>query len=129
MARAPLARASSRSRVRSWCWRTSAARWKRYSRLLLYFLHGVIQRAPRDRPRTRVGAKDHARSARKRSSSRTRLTRITRALQRRDVDAALAHVAARVVDWSGGTRIGESLHVFNRDWARRVLGTRRRGAA
>ncbi len=52
----------------------------------------------------------------------TRLTRITRALQRRDVDAALAQVAARVVDWAGGTRIGECLHVFNRDWARRVLG-------
>ena len=25
-------------------------------------------------------------------------------------------------DWSGGTRIGTSLHRFNRDWSRRVLG-------
>jgi len=27
-----------------------------------------------------------------------------------------------VQDWSGGTRIGESLHNFNKVWARRVLG-------
>jgi uncharacterized protein len=26
------------------------------------------------------------------------------------------------VDWSGGTRIGEALARFNRDWSRRVLG-------
>jgi uncharacterized protein with von Willebrand factor type A (vWA) domain len=30
-----------------------------------------------------------------------------------------------VVDWSGGTRIGESLTTFNRQWSRRML---RRGA-
>jgi uncharacterized protein with von Willebrand factor type A (vWA) domain len=52
----------------------------------------------------------------------TRLTRITRELRSRDPDAALAAVAARVHDWSGGTRIGETLRVFNREWARRVLG-------
>ncbi len=40
----------------------------------------------------------------------------------RDVDEALARVAARVEDWDGGTRIGETLHRFNVDWARRVLG-------
>ena len=28
---------------------------------------------------------------------------------------------ARRGDWEGGTRIAESLHAFNRDWARRVL--------
>jgi uncharacterized protein len=39
----------------------------------------------------------------------TRLTRITRALDGRDPDAALQAVAARVVDWDGGTRIGDSL--------------------
>lgn len=52
----------------------------------------------------------------------TRLTRITRALRGRDPDAALAAVSGAVPDWAGGTRIGESLHAFNRDWARRVLG-------
>jgi uncharacterized protein with von Willebrand factor type A (vWA) domain len=52
----------------------------------------------------------------------TQLTNITRNLRDRDPDAALAKVAGQVTDWSGGTRIGESLSAFNRLWARRVLG-------
>ncbi len=52
----------------------------------------------------------------------TRLTNITRELRDRDPDVALAKVSRSVKDWSGGTRIGESLHRFNQDWARRVLG-------
>jgi uncharacterized protein with von Willebrand factor type A (vWA) domain len=52
----------------------------------------------------------------------TRLTRITRELRDRRPDAALARVATSVTDWSGGTRIGESLGTFNRRWSRRVLG-------
>jgi uncharacterized protein len=52
----------------------------------------------------------------------TRLTNITRHLRHRDVDVALAGVAAAVADWSGGTRIGASLHEFNRRWSRRLLG-------
>jgi uncharacterized protein with von Willebrand factor type A (vWA) domain len=52
----------------------------------------------------------------------TQLTNITRNLRDRDPDAALARVAGQVEDWSGGTRIGESLGQFNRLWARRVLG-------
>jgi len=51
----------------------------------------------------------------------THLTRVTRELAGRDPDAGLARVSAAVSDWSGGTRIGESLRTFNRDWARRVL--------
>jgi uncharacterized protein with von Willebrand factor type A (vWA) domain len=54
--------------------------------------------------------------------SGTRLTRVTRQLRARDVDQALAEVGRKVVDWSGGTRIGEVLHDFNTQWARRVLG-------
>lgn len=54
----------------------------------------------------------------------TRLTAITRLLQRRDVDQALAEVAARVPDFDGGTRIGASLHHFNRYWSRRVVSQR-----
>ena len=95
-----------------------------YSRLILYFLHGVMQRAPATARRSRNRAPQE-RSGVARTEAfvfATRLTRITRALRRRDVDAALAQVTARVVDWAGGTRIGESLHAFNRDWARRVLG-------
>ncbi len=52
----------------------------------------------------------------------TRLTNITRELRDRDPDAAIAKVAGGVKDWSGGTRIGESLKTFNQRWARRVLG-------
>lgn len=50
----------------------------------------------------------------------TRLTRITHELRRRDVGAALRLVSDAVHDWSGGTRIGESLETFNRQWSRRV---------
>lgn len=50
----------------------------------------------------------------------TRLTRITVPLQRRSPDVALAEAAALVVDWEGGTRIGESLGEFARTWGRRV---------
>lgn len=42
----------------------------------------------------------------------TRLTRITRALKLRDVDAALGRTAALVEDWDGGTRIGPTLLAF-----------------
>ena len=52
----------------------------------------------------------------------TRLTNVTRAMRARDPDEALAQCSALAVDWSGGTRIGEALARFNRDWARRALG-------
>lgn len=42
----------------------------------------------------------------------TRLTRITRALRLRDLDAALDRTAALVEDWDGGTRIGPTLLAF-----------------
>lgn len=51
----------------------------------------------------------------------TRLTRLTVELRRRRPDDALARAAEAVVDWEGGTRIGESLHTFLRDWGRRGL--------
>ncbi len=37
-------------------------------------------------------------------------------------DAALKAAGSEAQDWSGGTRIGACLDVFNRDWSRRVLG-------
>ncbi len=49
----------------------------------------------------------------------TRLTRITRELENRRPDEALSRAAEAVVDWDGGTRIGESLAAFVRDWGRR----------
>ncbi|HEX3824732.1 MAG TPA: VWA domain-containing protein [Mycobacteriales bacterium] len=51
----------------------------------------------------------------------TRLTRITRQLERRRVDDALARAAKVVFDWEGGTRIGDSIGAFVRDWGRRGL--------
>jgi uncharacterized protein len=51
----------------------------------------------------------------------TRLTRITRQLGFRTADAALRRVAEKVVDWNGGTRIGESLRELNQRWVRRTI--------
>ena len=50
----------------------------------------------------------------------TELTRITEDLGKRDVGSALAGVARTVSDWSGGTRIGEALGTWNREWSRRL---------
>ena len=52
----------------------------------------------------------------------TRLTNVTRQLRMKDPDVALQECADIVEDWSGGTRIGDTLHEFNRLWSRRVLG-------
>ncbi len=81
-----------------------------YSRIVLHFLHAVSN------AKGAGWAKVHA------FTFGTRLTNITRHLQQRDVDAALASAGAEAKDWEGGTRIGECLHAFNRDWSRRVLG-------
>jgi hypothetical protein len=51
----------------------------------------------------------------------TRLTRITRELAHQRVDAALEEAARAVVDWEGGTRIGQSLDTFVRKWGRAGL--------
>jgi len=51
----------------------------------------------------------------------TRLTRITRELGRKRIDAALEEAARTVVDWDGGTRIGQSLDTFVRTWGRGSL--------
>ncbi len=79
-----------------------------YSRAVLYFCHALLQ----SRERLQVFLFG------------TRLTHATRALRERDPDVALAQLATLVADWSGGTRIGETLAQFNRRWARRVLGGR-----
>jgi uncharacterized protein with von Willebrand factor type A (vWA) domain len=78
----------------------------RYSRIFLHFVHAITN--DRDRVHSFIFG--------------TRLTNITRQLHNRDVDIALDRVAEAALDWSGGTRIGESLHEFNRLWSRRVLG-------
>jgi uncharacterized protein with von Willebrand factor type A (vWA) domain len=82
----------------------------RYSRVLLHFLHAVSNRQGAG------WAEVHA------FTFGTRLTNVTRHLRTRDVDAALAAAGAEAQDWEGGTRIGDCLHAFNRDWSRRVMG-------
>jgi uncharacterized protein len=82
-----------------------------YSRMVLQFVHAVANR------RGQGWARVHA------FTFGTRLTNISRHLQDRDVDAALAAAGRQAQDWSGGTRIGSCLHTFNRDWSRRVLGS------
>jgi uncharacterized protein with von Willebrand factor type A (vWA) domain len=51
----------------------------------------------------------------------TRLTRVTEYFKSSDIYTALERIAREVPDWSGGTRIGESLRVFNRDWSMRLV--------
>ena len=81
-----------------------------YSRIILHFLHAVAN------ARGQGWARVHG------FTFGTRLTNITRHLTHRDVDAALRAAGAEAQDWEGGTRIGECLHAFNRDWSRRVMG-------
>jgi uncharacterized protein with von Willebrand factor type A (vWA) domain len=81
-----------------------------YSRAVLHFLHAVANEKGAGWSRV------HA------FTFGTRLTNITRHLRTRDVDAALKAAGAQAQDWEGGTRIGQSLEAFNRDWSRRVLG-------
>lgn len=76
-----------------------------YSRVFLHFLHALSTRR-----------KVHS------FLFGTRLTNVTRTLQHKDVDEALASCGEAVRDWSGGTRIAHSLHLFNKLWLRRVLG-------
>jgi uncharacterized protein with von Willebrand factor type A (vWA) domain len=51
----------------------------------------------------------------------TRLTRITQEMQKKDPDVAFDAAAKAVFDWEGGTRIGESLDNFVRNWGRRGM--------
>jgi uncharacterized protein with von Willebrand factor type A (vWA) domain len=51
----------------------------------------------------------------------TRLTRVTRALQRRSPAQAIQRAAAAAPDWSSGTRIGDALREFNDRHGRRGM--------
>ena len=77
-----------------------------YTRLFLHFLHVLTNE--RQKVHTFLFG--------------TRLSNVTRALRHKDIDEALAACSLGVKDWAGGTRIGTSLHLFNRQWSRRVLG-------
>lgn len=76
-----------------------------YARALIRFAHAAVA----GRQRVEVFAVG------------TRLTRITRELARKDIDEAIDRAADAVTDWSGGTRLGEGLRRFNRDWGQRGM--------
>ena len=78
---------------------------ERYSRMLLHFAHGLAHRG------RRLEVFLFA----------TGLTRVTRQIRLRRLDAAVSAVSDVVPDWSGGTRIGPALRQFHQRWARRVL--------
>ena len=77
-----------------------------YSRMLLYFAYALAASG------VRLEAFLFA----------TRLTRITRYLRGTRSEDVMRAVDRAVPDWSGGTRIGEAIRAFNRQWGRRVLG-------
>lgn len=76
-----------------------------YARALLRFLHVAVA------GRQRVEA----------FALGTRLTRLTRELSSRDPDTALGDAGRAVVDWSGGTRLGDGLRAFNDRWGVRGM--------
>src|SRR5919204_2092895 len=51
----------------------------------------------------------------------TSLTRVTEYFKNEDILEALDRIAREVHDWSGGTRIGQSLTTFNEQWAKRLV--------
>ena len=67
----------------------------------------------------------HAARRRNRSSEvfcfATRLTRVTAALSRASTDDALQLAATDVVDWDGGTRIGDAVKRFLEDYGHRGM--------
>ncbi len=76
-----------------------------YARVIIQFLHSAVV------------ARRHVEAF----ALGTRLTRLTRELMNRDPDAAIASAAQRVTDWSGGTRLGETLRTFNDEWGVRGM--------
>jgi uncharacterized protein with von Willebrand factor type A (vWA) domain len=76
-----------------------------YSRFLIYFLYGLSQELK--------GVETLVFS--------TRLTRITDLLRRKGLELGLQAIAQRVMDWSGGTKIGTSLQTFNTYLADKML--------
>ena len=76
-----------------------------YSRALLRFMHVAVA------GRRRVEA----------FAIGTRLTRLTRELSSRDPDQALKSAGVAVADWSGGTRLGDSLRAYNDGWGMRGM--------
>ncbi|HTR71640.1 MAG TPA: VWA domain-containing protein [Mycobacteriales bacterium] len=75
-----------------------------YADLLLRFAHAALRRSPTRIEVFTVG---------------TRLTRVTRQLRCRDPEEALRAAGEAIPDWSGGTRLGETLQAFLDRWGQR----------
>lgn len=80
-----------------------------YADSLLRLAHALVLKAPRRTEVFTVG---------------TRLTRVSDALRHRDAERALKAAGQVVPDWSGGTRLGETLKVFLDRWGQRGLARR-----
>jgi len=52
----------------------------------------------------------------------TRLTRVTRSLSHRNPDQAMELAGSEVMDWEGGTRIGDAVMTFLKKWGRGRMG-------
>ncbi|MEL6690386.1 MAG: VWA domain-containing protein [Pseudomonadota bacterium] len=81
-----------------------------YSRIILRYLHAMAH------TRVPIWGRVHA------FTFGTELTNISTALKKPDPDIALGAIGQEARDWEGGTKIGDALARFNRDWTRRVLG-------
>ncbi|MBF4161540.1 VWA domain-containing protein [Nocardioides sp. CBS4Y-1] len=77
-----------------------------YADALLRLAHRLTQTAPGHVETFTVG---------------TRLTHLTRALRSRDAERALVAAGQAVPDWSGGTRLGETLAAFGDRYGRRGM--------
>lgn len=77
-----------------------------YADALLRFAHVVVRRSPASTEVFTLG---------------TRMTRVSRQLRQRDPERALAAAARAVPDFSGGTRLGETLRAFLDRWGQRGM--------
>lgn len=77
-----------------------------YADALLRFAHVVVRRAPASTEVFTLG---------------TRMTRVSRQLRQRDPEHALAAASRAVPDFSGGTRLGETLRLFLDRWGQRGM--------
>ena len=75
-----------------------------YSRMMIHFVHNLMQRHK----------KVHA------FLFGTKLTNISFHIKNKDIDVALKEISKATNDWAGGTRIRDSIFMFNKRWVRRV---------
>jgi uncharacterized protein with von Willebrand factor type A (vWA) domain len=81
-----------------------------YADALLRLAHRVVSASP-----------EHGAGAVEVFTVGTRITRVTRALRLRDAEQAIVAAGRTVPDWSGGTRLGETLQAFLDRWGQRGM--------